>query len=106
MILNHEEFLKAIHETRKIKVVFFSDEDNSYIERTCAPMDYGVGIRINDNISRYWVWDYDSDTRNHPLGLKEEKIRSLHLLSETFDPAEFVTWEPNWHVSRQWGAFS
>ena len=106
MIKNHQDFIKAIHETRKLKIIFFSKEDNAYIERTCAPMDYAVGQNIKDNIKRYWVWDYDSDTKKHTLGIKPEKIKSLVILAETFDPAEFVTWKPNWDISRQWGTFS
>jgi len=106
MIQNHQDFIGSIHSTRKVRITFFSEEDNGYIERTCAPMDYAVGQRIRDNIKRYWVWDYDSDTRNHTLGIKPERIKSLVVLNETFDPSEFVTWRPNWDIPRQWGALS
>jgi len=106
MIRNHQDFIEAIHQTKKIKIVFFSKEDNGDIERTCAPMDYAVGQNIKDNIERYWVWDYDSDTKKHTLGIRPERIKLLVVLDENFDPAEFVTWTPNWNIFRQWGQFS
>lgn len=106
MIQNHQDFIDSIHNTRKIRITFFSEEDNGYIERTCAPMDYAIGQRIKDNIKHYWVWDYDSDKKNHTLGLRSEKIRSLVILDEIFEPSEFVTWTPNWDIARQWGSFS
>ncbi len=59
--------------------------------------------RKND---RFHLWDYDSDTRSHTLSLNPEQIIELVILNEHFDPAEFVTWSPNWFISRNWGTFS
>ena len=69
-------------------------------------MDYGPGKRIKDRIPRYWVWDYTSDTRAHVLGLLDRQITGLTVLADAFDPAEFVTWTPDWILARDWGVYS
>lgn len=102
----HDLFINAIHTKKKLKVQFYSEEDGSYIERLCAPMDYAVGKRIKDGIPRYWVWDFESDKTNHTLPLKAERIEYMIETSEAFEPGSFVSWTPDWVVSRDWGQFS
>ena len=102
----HDKFIKAIHAKSKVKISFYSDEDKSVIDRICYPMDYGPGTKIKDNAPRYWVWDSQSDTKPHPLPLKQEQIHGFQVLNETFDPAEFVTWTTAWNIPRGWGIYS
>lgn len=52
----HKFFIDAIHNKKKLKIRFYSENDRGYIERICAPMDYAAGRAIKDGISRYWVW--------------------------------------------------
>ena len=35
-----------------------------------------------------------------------EQVISIEVLPDTFDPAEFVTWDTNWIVKRDWGKYS
>lgn len=99
----HDDFITAIHERRKVRIVFYSKEDGGELTRTCAPLDYGPAKRYADQSDRYQLWDYDSDEGSHPLLLEPAALRSLAVLDETFDPAEFVTWETGWAVPRDWG---
>lgn len=99
-------FIQAIHDRRKIRVRFFSEQDNAVLTRLCAPMDFGPGKKIREKNDRYWVWDYESDTGVHPLGLRPERIEDMVILDDQFDPAEFVTWETAWIVDRDWGRYS
>lgn len=99
-------FINAIHERWKIRVTFFSKEDGGNLTRLCAPMDYGPSRRAKEKNDRYHMWDYDSDTGRHTLSLPPEQIVNIELLEETFNPSEFVTWTPNWIISRDWGVFS
>lgn len=103
------EFIAAIHAKRKVSVTFHSKEDGGTITRVCAPMDYGQGARIKDGLDRFHLWDYfpDDGKKPHPLLLLQTSIQSLVVLTETFDPAEFVTWPViSWHVPRAWGQYS
>lgn len=98
-------FIQAIHDKMKVRITFFSKEDGKDITRLCAPMDYGPGRKMHDQSDRYWLWDYNSDTGVHPLPLKEEQIRSMVVLEDSFDPDEFIrtfSSAPSWIIPRDW----
>lgn len=91
MIPNHNQFLEALKEKRKVRVQFYSLPDSGVLDRVCAPIDYGLGGTINDGLNRYWLWDYASDTGTYMLGLVPQQIVGLHVLGESFDPAQLTT---------------
>jgi hypothetical protein len=100
------DFIAAIHSKNKIRLTFFSKEDRSLLIRTCAPMDFGASRHATNKSDRFHFWDYDSDTKNHTLSLLPNQVKSIEILEQTFNPAEFVTWSPNWIVARDWGQYS
>ena len=99
-------FVDAIHSKNKILLTFHSKEDGHALTRTCAPMDYGPSTRTRNKNDRFHSWDYDSDQGSHTLSLLPNQIINIEVLPDIFDPAEFVTWRPNWIVQRDWGAYS
>ncbi|MEZ8741081.1 hypothetical protein AB6E21_13685 [Photobacterium swingsii] len=99
-------FIDSIHNKNKIIVTFFSKEDGRNLIRLCAPMDYGPSRRAHDKSDRFHFWDYESDKKNHVLSLPQEQIIKMEFLDDEFCPSEFVTWNPNWFVHRNWGAYS
>jgi len=109
MLSNHEDVIAAIHSRRTVRVTWPSKDDGGFIQtRRCAPMDYGPARISNDGMPRYHFWDLESDSgANHVLSLRDHQITSVDVLDEEFDPAEFVSWTPNWHVPRSsWGPFN
>jgi hypothetical protein len=102
----HELFLAALHGCRKILVTFCADKDGAIRRRTCLPMDFGPSKKHRDGVSRYWLWDCDSPDGPHTIGLLPSQISAIEPTEEAFDPASFIDWDPDWHVSRDWGAFS
>jgi len=105
-MINHKEFISAIHKKRKILLTFYSKEDKCNLKRKCAPLDFGPSRKAKIKIPKYWFWDYESDKRPHPLGLKKNQIKEFEVLTETFDPSKFINWRPNWFIKRDWGKFS
>ena len=104
-----DRFIAAIHARKKIKVVFYSKEDGTFLTRLCAPMDYGPSRRARDGRDRFHAWDYESDTGQHTLPLLPEQIKEITVLEEKFEPAEFITWDVKrspWFVKRDWGIYS
>jgi hypothetical protein len=101
-----EDFISAIHNKNKIRITYFSKKDNGYVTRLCAPMDIGPHKRFPDKGDRYHVWDYDGSNGPHPSSLEPDQIRSIEALDEDFDPSEFVTWETDWTIARDWGRCS
>ena len=103
------QFIQAIHDKRKVRLTFYSKEDGGLLTRKCAPMDYGPSRRAKQKNDRFHFWDYDSDTQKHTLSLNPEQISNLQVLDDTFEPAEFITWDITkspWFISRDWGPYS
>lgn len=104
---NHDVFISALEGRLRVKLTFFSREDNTQLVRSCAPMDFGPSRRARDRSDRYHLWDYDSDSGSHVLGLLPFQIASIEATSLTFEPAEFVTWSAiDWFHPRDWGPYS
>lgn len=106
---NLDKFIQAIKDKNKVRVKFHSKEDADFLERVCAPMDYGPSRRVSDGPDRYHFWDYESDDRPHPLSLLPEQIEVIEALEEHFNPADFINWnvtEKPWFVQRDWGIYS
>ena len=101
-----EEFIDAIHQKKKIIVTFFSKKDEVIVVRTCAPMDFGPHKRFPDKGDRYQVWDYDGSSGPHPAPLDPDQVQSIEVMDEEFDPSEFVTWDTDWIIQRDWGPYS
>jgi hypothetical protein len=91
MIPNHNQFLEALNEQRKVRVKFYSPADGGVLDRVCAPLDYGLGGAASNGLNRYWLWDYASDTGTQALGLVPQQIVNLQVLGEKFDPAQLAT---------------
>lgn len=107
--MNKERFIQAIHARNKVRVTFYSKEDEGILVRKCAPMDYGPSRRTHVKNDRFHLWDYESDERIHTLSLNPWQVKSLEVLDEAFDPTEFVTWDTKqskWFVPRDWGKYS
>src|SRR3954465_14958486 len=106
---DHEHFIDGIHGRVKVSITFIGKDDGLRRTRICAPMDFGPSRRAKDQSDRYHLWDYDSAARTHTLSLLPEYVELIEIMSEKFDPGEFVTWDTRrspWFVSRDWGAFS
>ena len=101
-----ENFIKSIHEKKKIRLTFHSQKDNAIITRLCTPMDFGVGRIALNRAERYHLWDYESKSGNHTLSLLPEKIVKMEFTNIDFEPSDFVIWTTNWIIKRDWGKFS
>jgi hypothetical protein len=102
---NKEIFLKAIHEKKKVEV-FFNSQDKGKIRRICIPFDYGPSRRYSDMSDRYHFYDLNSPDGKHNLSPLPGQIINIDILDESFDPANYVKWTPNWFIERDWGKYS
>lgn len=84
MIPNHNEFIQAIQNRKKVRVRFYSKADNGVLERVCAPLEYGPGGGVRDGLHRYWLWDHAT------LGLVSQQIVDLQAMGEELDPAQLA----------------
>ena len=104
MIPNHDQFIEAIREQKKVCLRFYSKADSGVIDLVCAPLDYGPGAGIQDGVNLYWLWDYTSNNGSHTLSLLPNQVLDLRALGAKFDPAEFGVPPPAWSIPRDWKA--
>ena len=103
--MNNQQFLEAILDTKLVELTFISKEKGR-LTRTCATMDYGPWRRCSSSEPRYHFIDIGSSNGTHALSVLGEQIQELDVLSESFEPGNFIHWTPNWHIARDWGIFS
>jgi hypothetical protein len=104
---DHRVFIDGISDCKKVTLTFASKEDHgAHQVRACAPMDFGPRARAHDQSDCYHFHDYESEDGPHTLSLLPEQVVSIAETDELFDPAEFITWETNWHHPRDWGKYS
>lgn len=102
---NKENFLKAIDEKLKIRITFNSFEKGE-ITRICIPFDFGPSQKDDaiDKTEKYHVLDLDTpEEKPHNLAVAEDRMISVQVLQESFEPGEYVTWSPSWIYPRDWG---
>lgn len=93
-----KEFVDAIRDKKRVKVIFYSQEEKRFLVRVCAPIDYGMDASVNANVSgngaeRLNFWDYEGQKEGqtaHTLSLRADQVRSMNVLDEFFDPSELV----------------
>lgn len=91
---DHAVFVRAIKDNRKVKLVFLSDAGGNKAEKLCGPMLYSpsfAGDETADESDCYYFWDFESGNGKHVLGFPSNKIVSMELTEQAFDPAEFIT---------------
>lgn len=98
-------FLSAIHEKKLVNVMIESKEKGT-INRICVPFDFGPSRRYRDGLNRYHFYDLDSPEGSHNLSILPNQLLAITLLNQNFDPKDYVTFTPNWFVSRDWGIYS
>lgn len=99
-------FLKGIQGKKLLSVSFIAKEDGLLRVRKCVPFDYGVSRKYKDGEDRFHFYDLDSPDGRHNLSLLPEQVQSIDLLNEIFEPADYVSWTPNWIIERDWGVYS
>lgn len=101
----YQIFLKAIFEKRVVKVKVNTYE-KGLIVRECIPFDYGPSRRYKDGRDRYHFYDLDSPDGKHNLSILPDQLKEITLLNKTFEPGDYVHWDTNWHIDRDWGEYS
>ena len=101
----HDLFLKAIHEKRIVKTTVNSNEKGIII-RMCIPFDFGPSRRYKDGLDRYHFYDLDSPEGRHNLSILTNQLIEIEHSLDLFNPADYITWAPNWIIKRDWGIYS
>ncbi|MCH4891321.1 hypothetical protein EZV73_27370 [Acidaminobacter sp. JC074] len=102
---HYNSLVRAINNRVLVNLTFNSNE-KGIISRLCVPFDYGPSRRYRDCQDRFHFYDLDSPDGNHNLSILPNQVITISLTSRNFEPGDYVHWEPQWHVSRDWGRYS
>ena len=89
---DHDIFVRAIKDKKKVELVFLSNTDGSNTEKLCGPMLYSPPAPAGES-DWYYLWDFEGSSDKRVLGLPPNKIVSMGLTEEAFDPKDFTTSE-------------
>lgn len=87
---DHDIFVRAIEEKRKVILVFLSDADGNKAEKLCGPLLYNPPIP-GDESDCYYFSDFENGAGKLFLGFPSNKIVSMELTEGAFDPKHFTT---------------
>lgn len=102
---NYSKFIEAIH-SKNLVLINVDSKEKGNITRTCVPFDFGPSRKYRDGIDRFHFYDLDSPDGRHNLSILQEQLITIDILDKHFEPGDYVTWAPDWFVTRDWGAYS
>ena len=73
--MHQENFLHAMKTNRKMRVTFYSQQENKSLTRILAPKEFSP--------SRYHFWDYESENGPQSLQLIPKFVLALVVLNES-----------------------
>ncbi|HYF15335.1 MAG TPA: hypothetical protein VD971_09720 [Phycisphaerales bacterium] len=92
---DHEEFLFAQREQRKLMLSFFSKGGRDHELRLCAPIAFEPLRRSRDQSFRYHFFDFTGEPNPHPMALSPDQIFRMKATSDHFNPMQFARYYPD-----------
>lgn len=89
MLIDHDIFIQAIKDKKKIILTYFSGEQSLYLTRLCVPIEF-ICSDSEDTADCYYFWDSEADIGERLLGLFPSQIAYMDFSDETFDPADYI----------------
>lgn len=86
----HDIFVKAIRDRKRVKLTFFGNEQGDIVDGLFGPIFYSTSSGKEDS-SCYYLWNFEGLTGKNLLGLPQSQIISMELTEEPFDFVEFFT---------------
>jgi len=102
---NYVKFVQAVKDKKMVKITVETKDDGA-VERTCLPFDFGATKKYKDGLDRYYFYAIDSPDGKIDLTVLEAKLIKLEILKDGFEPEDYVTWDTNWILKRNWGNYS
>ena len=87
---DHDTFVRAIQEKRKVKLTLPSKEQGCNAEKLCGPIFYSASAEAGGS-GCYYLWDFEAVAGNQFLGLLPSQIVGIELAEEPFDLVGFFT---------------
>jgi hypothetical protein len=90
----HEVFIQAIEQERKLEVKFFCKKRQREVVSLCAPLHYSKGPVLTaknaeNELGCYYLWDFGAQKGKNFLVLSPSEIFSMKLTDDVFHVQEF-----------------
>ena len=90
----HEVFIQAIEQERKLEVKFFCRKRQQEVVSLCAPLHYSKGPVVTaknaeNELGCYYLWDFEAQKGKNFLVLSPSEILSMKLTDDVFHVQEF-----------------
>ena len=92
---DHDVFVKAVEDGRKIEVVFSYDENDIFRARQCSAVYYGPSRIEGDGLNYYHFWDLEYGGGEEALILLADQMVTISQAEEHFALAGFFSFERN-----------
>ena len=87
---DHDIYVKAIRDKKKVKLTFFGNDPGDIGDGLFGPIFYSPSAMGEDS-DCYYLWDFERGASDNFLGLPPSQIVSMELTEESFDLVEFFT---------------
>jgi len=87
---NHNIFIQAVKNSKKILLTYYNDELNLHLTRICVPVDQSKSD-LTGNSDYYYFWIEYAPIGERMLGLHPSQIKYMELSDEVFNPADYIT---------------
>jgi len=84
---DHEKFIHAIEENRKVLLTYLGNESDRNVK--CIPVDYGLPSKVHRH-KCYYFWDPEAEIGKRLLAIPVWKVMIMELADEIFDPMNFI----------------
>jgi len=85
----HDIFVSALRDKRKLFLSFLSSKNNLYSTKLCIPVSYSPPDSKDDS-EYYRIWDSESEVGERLIDLPASGILYMELSSENFTPDEYI----------------
>lgn len=86
---DHDKFIQAVKDRRKVILTWFSGEYNLNLTKLCVPLQYSPSGGGEDS-ECYYLWDSEGDVGERALFLPPSQIMYMELSDDTFQPDEYI----------------
>ena len=90
MLVNHDIFIQAVKDRKKVILTYFSGFQNLYLTRLCVPIHFSPSGSEDNNTDCYYFWDSEADVGERLLALTPSDIAYMELSDDIFDPNDYI----------------
>jgi hypothetical protein len=86
---DHEIFIQAIKDRKKLLIKFHRDEDSDAYTEVCCPLFY-IPAGDKDSYAHYYFWEGENGSKGNIMSVKTDRIVHIGPTNEPFDPVGFT----------------